>query len=180
MDDSCGILLGLRRNDPEIYREFIDAHGDKLLRLAYMIVGDMQLAEDVVQESFLTLYQKIDTFREESSLITWLTRITVNKAKDKVRPKLLQKITYFAEVSTEDSTLRPENVFEKNEEMDEVRSVLLELPLKYRDVLYLYYYEDMKIKEIAQILDLGVSGVKTRLQRGKERMKELLLERGLV
>ncbi len=169
----------LMAKDQRAYEELIDTYGEKLLRLAYMVVGDKQVAEDVVQESFLALYKNLHNFRGESRLGTWLSRITLNKAKNKVRPKILQKISYLWEIKAIDTAPLPQDSYERKESQAIVKEILFSLPLKYRNTLYLYYYEEMKIKDIAQVLDISQSGVKARLQRGKEQMKVLLKERGL-
>ncbi|KUO50146.1 MAG: hypothetical protein APF76_06715 [Desulfitibacter sp. BRH_c19] len=173
------LIKRLLVSDETAYVELVNTYGEKLLHLAYMVVGDRQLAEDVVQESFLALYAKLQNFRGESSLSTWLTRITLNKAKNKIRPKLFQKIAYFWEINATDTAPLPQDNYEKQEKQSIVREIMLSLPIKYRDVLYLHYFEELKIKEIAEILDVSQSGVKTRLQRGRNQMKDLLKERGL-
>ncbi|MGF7185203.1 RNA polymerase sigma-70 factor (ECF subfamily) [Desulfitispora alkaliphila] len=173
------LVQRLQLNDEVAYHELIDAYGDKIIRLAYMVVGDRQVAEDVVQESFIALYQKVGQFRGASSLETWLTRIALNKAKNKVRPSFLQRITYMWELNFVDKRPSPQDSYESKERQELIKEVMLSLPLKYRDVLYLYYYEEMKIREIAEVLDITISGVKSRLQRGREQAKKLLGERGL-
>lgn len=170
----------LRDKNSLTYKKLIDDYGDKLLRLAFIVVGDQQIAEDVVQESFLALYQNIETFRGESSIITWLTRVTINKSKNVLRRKKLKIVDFKEEINIQDTSPLPEECLETKEKKVKVRDLLLTLPLKYRDVLYLYYYEEIKIKEIADILDLTESGVKSRLKRGREYMKELLVERGVI
>lgn len=170
----------LRDKNSLTYKKLIDDCGDRLLRLAFIVVGDQQIAEDVVQESFLALYQNIETFRGESSIITWLTRVTINKAKNVLRRKKLKSIDFKEGIDIQDTSPLPEEYLETKEKKVKVRNLLLSLPLKYRDVLYLYYYEEIKIKEIADILDLTESGVKSRLKRGREHMKELLVERGVA
>ncbi len=173
------LVSRLQQNDELAYHELVETYGEKILHLAYTIVGDKQMAEDVVQESFLTLYEKLYTFRGDSSLYTWLTRIAINKAKNKVRPSLLKKITYVWDIKRKDDKPLPQECFETKERQGMIRKVLMVLPLKYKEVLYLYYYEEMKVKEIAQVLDLSESGVKSRLHRGRELFKKLLEERGL-
>lgn len=169
----------LRSNDQIAYEELVDAYGERLLRLAYMVVGDQQLAEDVVQESFLAVYTNVHNFRGDSSFDTWMTRIALNKAKNKIRPKMWQKIMYFWDVQAEDTGPLPQQDYEEKEQKRLVKDTMCALPLKYRDVLYLYYYEEMKVKEIAQVLDVGESGIKSRLQRGREKMKALLVTMGV-
>ncbi len=168
----------LLANDQDAFEGLVDDYGEKLLRLAHVIVGERQASEDVVQETFLALFENLHNFRGESSLGTWLYRVALNKAKNKVRPKLYRKVQYFRDISTADPGPSPQDHFERKERQTQVWELMLSLPVKYRDVLYLYYFEEIKIKEISEILDISLSGVKTRLQRGKEKMKVLLQERG--
>lgn len=169
----------LRDKNSLTYKKLIDDCGDRLFRLAFIIVGDYQIAEDVVQESFLALYQNIETFRGASSIHTWLTRVAINKAKNVLRSKKLKKIDLKEGIEIQDISPLPDECLEIKEKEIDLKTLLFSLPLKYRDVLYLYYYEETKIKEIADILDLTESGVKSRLKRGREHMKELLIERGV-
>ena len=144
-----------------------------------MVTGDRQLAEDVVQETFFAVYRNVHNFRAESSFATWVTRIALNTAKNKIRPKIWRRILFFREVGGTDRAALPQDEFEARERRRWVQETMFTLPLKYRDVLYLYYFEEMKIKDIAEVLDLSESGVKTRLQRGREKMKMLLQARGV-
>ncbi|SET76472.1 RNA polymerase sigma-70 factor, ECF subfamily [Natronincola peptidivorans] len=161
------------------YQKIIDACGDKLLRLAFIMIGDQQIAEDIVQETFIALYKNIQSFRGESTIDTWLMRVTINKAKNILRRKKIKNIVYKEGIEIQDTAPLPEEYLTSKEKEIRVRNLLFSLPLKYRDVLYLYYYEERKIKEIADILDLTESGVKSRLKRGREHMKELLVEGGV-
>lgn len=172
------LIQQLKNNDPSGYETLVEKYGNRLLKIAYIITCDRQLAEDVLQESFLTLYQNIKNFREESALSTWITRITINKAKNMIRLKAFRRIPVIDEIIVPDPLPLPDESLEVKEKQVTIRKRLASLPLKYRDVLYLYYYEEMKIKEIAEILDLGESGVKSRLKRGREKLKELLEEGG--
>ncbi|NLM46613.1 MAG: sigma-70 family RNA polymerase sigma factor [Firmicutes bacterium] len=171
MDETIKRLI---RNEQAAYEELVAAYGEKLLRLAYLVTGDRQLAEDVVQETFFAVYRNIHNFRAESSFAAWITRIALNIAKNKIRPKIWRKIIFSREIDGTDNSALPQDEFEARERRRRVQETLHALPLKYRDVLYLYYFEEMKIKEIAEVLDLSESGVKTRLQRGREKMKTLL------
>ncbi|HHX74978.1 MAG TPA: sigma-70 family RNA polymerase sigma factor, partial [Firmicutes bacterium] len=96
-----------------------------------------------------------------------------------IRPKIWRRILFFREVGGTDRAALPQDEFEARERRRWVQETMFTLPLKYRDVLYLYYFEEMKIKDIAEVLDLSESGVKTRLQRGREKMKMLLQARGV-
>lgn len=173
------LLQRLKSKESAAYQELVEEFGNKLLRLAFMVVGDQNIAEDVVQEVFLSLYNNLETFRGDSLLSTWLTRVTINKAKNTIRPKWFQRVSIGMDFEVKYDGKEPQEAFEHKEEVEIVRDVLQKLPLKYRDVLYLYYYEELKVKEIAEIIETGESGVKTRLSRGRDMLKQLLSERGL-
>ncbi|OEF95684.1 RNA polymerase sigma factor [Desulfuribacillus alkaliarsenatis] len=173
------LLNRLKANDEAAYAEIVTLYGDRILHLAYTIVGDRQLAVDVVQETFIGLYEKLYTFKGDSSLYTWLVRVALNKAKNKVRPSFFKKITYLWDIKATDASPLPEEIIEKKDRHEQVREVLTSLPIKYRDVLYLHYYEELKIYEIAEILDVSDSAIKSRLARGREQLQKILVDRGL-
>lgn len=175
---SDNLVLRLRNNDEAAYHELVEQFGDRMLHLAYIIVKDRQVAEDVVQETFISLYQKLHTFSENSSLFTWIARICLNKAKNKVRPGFFNRITYLWEMPFRDSQPLPSEIYEHKETKQLLQQIVLDLPLKYRDTLYLYYYEDLSVKDIADLLDVSESAIKSRLQRGRDLVKHMLIERG--
>lgn len=169
------LVRRLKTGDIEAYHQLIEYYGEKLLRLAYIIIADYQLAEDILQESYINIYRNIHSFSEKSTLLTWVTRITINNAKQALKKKRRKTWVPFYDGIKENS--EPHSItYEiiKNEEITKLREILMDLPLKYREALYLYYYEEMKVKEIATILDIGESGVKSRLQRGRNMLGERL------
>ncbi len=170
-----GLVRRLKTGDVEAYHQLVEYYGEKLLRLAYIIIGDYQLAEDTLQESYINIYRNIHSFSGKSTLVTWVTRITINNAKQALKKKRRKTWVPFYDGIKENS--EPHSItYEiiKKEQIAKLREILIDLPLKYREALYLYYYEEMKIKEIATILDIGESGVKSRLQRGRNMLGERL------
>ncbi|NLP52956.1 sigma-70 family RNA polymerase sigma factor [Bacillus sp. RO1] len=156
----------------------IDDYGTELKRIAFLYVKDESLAEDIIQEVFISCYHHLDSFRKESSYKTWLIRITVNKSKDALKlwsfRNLVSKAEVeppFLEVNTPESDTLLE--MEKKELIQEV----LELPIKLREVIILFYYKDLSIAEIVDILQLNENTIKSRLFRAREKLK-VTLERG--
>lgn len=152
-------------------------HGTELKRIAYLYVKDYSLAEDIIQEVFISCYHHLNTFRQESSYKTWLIRITVNKSKDMLRkwsfrnliPKNDIEPTMF-EINTPETTTV--NVAEKKEL---IRNVM-KLPIKLREVIILFYYKELSVQEMSEVLQLSESTIKTRLFRARGKLK-LSLER---
>lgn len=143
--------------------ELMDTYGDDILRLCLLYLGDRQLAEDAFQETMVKAWQKLPTFRGESGVRTWLSHIAVNTCRDMLRSGWLRMLRRsvamdvlegFAAPGTEDGA-------------DEVTQAVLALPGKYREIVVLYYYQDMKIREIADMLKIPVNSVSTRLRRAR-------------
>lgn len=147
----------------------IEEHSRYLVRIAYLYVKDWGIAEDIVQEVFVTYFQKGAQFRQEASLKTYLTKITANRAKDYLRSWKHKKDvlfeTIFAQASGADEALV------QKEELAELEKNLFKLPLKYREPLILYYYDEQSIADIASYLSLNENTVKTRLRRAKQQLK---------
>lgn len=148
----------------------MDEHARYLVRIAYLYVKNWATAEDIVQEVFITYFQKSDQFRNEASLKTYLTKMTANRAKDYLRSWKHKKDVLFDTIFMQ-SKGADEELLHK-EQLALLEKNLFELPLKYREPLILYYYDEQSIFEIAEYLQLNENTVKTRLRRAKQQMKQ--------
>ncbi len=137
-------------------------------RIALHYFGNSQDAEDAVQEVFLRLYAAEKSFESPEHLRRWLIRVTVNVCRDVLRSPWRRR-----RVSLEE--LPEEPVFDQPEQAALYREVMA-LPEKYRTVLNLFYYEELSVKEIGELLGLRTSAVTTRLHRARARLKEQLGE----
>lgn len=155
----------------------IREYGNDVLRTAYMYVGDTHLAEDIFQDVFLKVSQKLHTFHGESSIKTWIIRITINTSKDYLKSAWKQKVTTITELH--ENTLMGEDQYssvEQKEDNQALRKTVMELPDKYKDIILCVYFHDMTINEAAKILHIAEGTAKSRLSRAKEKLK-LRLER---
>ncbi|MGN7477051.1 sigma-70 family RNA polymerase sigma factor [Solibacillus silvestris] len=152
----------------------MDEHSRYLVRIAYLYVKNWATAEDIVQEVFVTYFQKSDQFRSESSLKTYLTKMTANRAKDYLRSWKHKKDMFFDTVFAQTKG-SDEEVIQK-EQLASLEQKLFRLPLKYREPLILYYYDEQSIAQIASYLQLNENTVKTRLRRAKQQLKEFFNE----
>ena len=149
---------------------FMDAvaqHQDMVYRIALHWFGIPQDAEDAVQEVFLRLYLREGPFDSPEHLRRWLLRVTVNVCKDALKSPWRKRRISMESI--------PEPVFEEPEQRELYREVLA-LPEKYRTVLGLYYYEELSTKEIAVLLNIRQTAVTTRLSRGRDLLKQRLME----
>lgn len=141
---------------------------DMVYRLALHTFGNPQDAEDAVQEVFLRLYTREEPFEGPDHLRRWLIRVTVNVCRDALKSPWRRR-----RVPLEDLPETP--VFDRPEQ-GELYLEVMRLPEKYRTVLYLFYYEELTVKEIGEALGLRTSAVTTRLHRARARLREQLTE----
>lgn len=152
--------------------ELIYTYSDYLYRIAYSYVKDEQAAEEVVQDVFFKFYRTMAQFEGDADLKTYLTRMVINRSYDYLRSWKNKRNLIFEVFHSKRPGVDHE-VLEQSESETILNSVL-SLPLKYREAIILYYYEDLQIKEIAEMLELNESTVKSRLQRGRVQMKATL------
>lgn len=151
--------------------DYIEQYGDYLYRIAFIYMKDQHSAEEVVQDVFMKFYES-EQFEGRSSVKTYLTTITIRTCYDYLRKWKARKNQLL------DYMLKRERAAEQVvlalQERDEIVTSILKLPLKYREVILLYYYDDLTTAEMAQLLQIPESTVGTRLQRARQKLKEIL------
>lgn len=150
-------------------------YGNDVLRTAYSYVKDKFAAEDIFQEVFIKVFKNLETFRDESSIKTWIIRITINTAKDNLKSAYSQKVVPMMDFK--EDMLTSEDDFEEVENRDRDRVVkesVMSLPENYREVLLCVYYHEMSVAETAKSLDIAEGTVKSRLSRAREMLKNKL------
>ena len=141
-----------------------------LLRMCYLYLRDASAAQDAVQETFLKAYKGYEAFRGESQERTWLMSIAINVCRDMNRSAWLRHI---------DRRVTPEDVplpAPQDEEALALAEAIRRMPNRHRDVILLYYYQDMTIKEVAEALHAAPSTILKRLNQAKDKLKTLLTE----
>lgn len=167
-----------RRGDAEAFTRLIARYEDRIFRLAkHVCVGLSADADDVYQETFLTAFKKLKTFRGDSELGTWLYRIASNlclmrRRKKKSEPfvPLLDRPHDHEDAPAHqfpDWLPTPEEAASKKELVQKVSGALAKLPMDYRLVVTLRDVEGLSAEETAKILKLSVAAVKSRLHRGR-------------
>ena len=145
-----------------------------LLRTCFLYLRDRALAEDAVQETFLKAYRSLASFRGECSEKTWLMKIAMNTCCDLRRAHRLRSIDPRRIPDLLPQTAEP---FTQAEEA--LVTQVMRLPRKLREVILLYYYQDMTVTEIAVSLGISQSSVSGRLKRAREKLRTLLEGRDL-
>ncbi|CDO02621.1 RNA polymerase sigma factor [Oceanobacillus picturae] len=162
----------------EILEEVMGKHGGELVRLAFNYVKDNETAKDMVQNTFIKCYENLDNFRSDSAMKTWLYRITINQCKDYLRSWHYRKVHARSLVGSAFNSLLPSTEDEviKESEQEEMKKLIFSLPPKYREVIFLFYYKSFSLGEISEITDLKINTIKTRLSRGRQKLKNLMEE----
>lgn len=155
----------------EITEKFLDIYNlysNDVLRLAFNFTKNIFEAEEIVQNVFIKLYKELKKDNKMVIKKSWILKVTANESKDSFKLAWKKKVILKDELLQNEVDLR--NVL-KN---DELSDAILKLSKKYRNVIYLYYYEGYNINEISEILNLKPSSVKSLLSRGREKLKNYL------
>ncbi len=151
------------------FSHFVDSYQDMAITIAYRICGNMQDAEDVVQDSFVKAYKNLRSFRAESKFSTWLYRIVYNTAVTSSKSQMwLSSRETAIEEGLHVGINNLEKEIEDTEREEIVADIMQKLPKGDALLLTLYYMEDNPVKEIAKITGLNESNVKVKLFRARK------------
>ena len=144
----------------------LNLYENDILRMAYSYLHNMEDAEDIVQDTVISYWQKapqnMDTAKEKA----WLLTVAANLSKNKIRYKKLRKTDELTDMLIQ----------EEREDLSFVWEAVKSLPVKYREAVHLFYYEGYQTRDIARILNRKESSVRSDLRRGREQLKKILKE----
>lgn len=152
--------------DTREYEQLLTLYLDSVYRVALSGCRTHADAEDVTQNTFIKLWERQESFENMEHARKWLIRVAVNECHSLWRTPWMKKTAYLEDSKKEPSFFLGER--------SELYYAVLELPVKYRQVVHLYYFEEYSVKEIAEILKLSETAVQTRLQRARQKLKETL------
>lgn len=141
-------------------------YGNSILRLAYSYLHNMHDAEEILQETLIQYLKTSPILENEAHEKAWLFRVASNLSKN--------RISYNKIRSTDE--LNESLIAEEREDLSFVWEAVKELPVKYKEVIHLFYYEELFTAEIAKILQKKESTVRSHLMRGREKLKSILKE----
>jgi RNA polymerase sigma-70 factor (ECF subfamily) len=160
----------------DAFDAFVAAQEPRVRRLAYRLLGWRGEVDDVVQDVFLAALKRLETFRGDSDVSTWLAAVTINRCRTYQRRQLL-RLKWFrrrqhdenksAASAADAQTLRDET-------NHRVREAIAALRAKDREVIVLFYLEELSIAEMAKLLGAANNAIEVRLHRARQRLKELL------
>lgn len=171
------------RGDQNAFGEIVELYKDNVFQICFRMLWDRHEAEDAAQETFLKAFLNIHTYDQTKKFATWLYRIATNLCIDKIRKRKpdyhldaeiagTDGLNMYAQLAS-DGRL-PEEEVESMEIQASIHEAILQLPEKYRAVIVLKYIEELPLQEIADILELPLGTVKTRVHRGREALRKHL------
>jgi RNA polymerase sigma factor (sigma-70 family) len=156
------------------FNELVRRYQEKIYWIAHRFVNDHDQADDIVQEVFVKVYSALKKFRGESSVYTWLYRITVNVALNALRKQRIREFVRIDEFfeNAGDENEQPDAIFEKDEQQKLIEDAIAKLPEKQKAVFILRYHEELSYEEISLILKTSVGGLKANYFHAAKKIGE--------
>jgi RNA polymerase sigma-70 factor, ECF subfamily len=182
--DEMGLVHAAKGGDLEAFSQLVNRYDRNIFRIAQHITHNEEDAQDVVQDAFLKAYQNLEQFQENSKFYTWLVRIAVNEALMKLRKRRTDRtVSLDEDVETEEGSMprevadwspNPEQLYGQSELGDILKKTVQGLPPGFRTVFVLRDVEGLSTEETAEMLNLSVPAVKSRLLRARLQLRERL------
>jgi len=183
-DKEKDLLLKARNGDVEAFEMIIEDYQKKVFNIALRMIGNHDDASELAQEVFIRIYKSIKNFKGESSLSTWIYRITTNVCLDELRKRKNKNVVSLDEdVKHEDGEIKrqvedtgptPDIIAEKNEIRRVVKEAILSLPEDQRTVIILRDIQGFSYDEIAKIMNCPEGTVKSRINRSRQILRDRL------
>jgi len=177
------VVARAQRGDHAAFEALVRRHRDSVLGLARRMVGDPEGAQDVAQEAFVKAFRELHRFRGEAAFGTWLYRIALNEARVYLRTQRRRQVRWERqrdEAAREAASPQASAEDEVADEMGPLAALLQELPEKQRGALALFYLQELSVEQIGQTVGAPSGTVKAWLSRGREKLRRLAEERGLL
>lgn len=181
VENDLGLLRKISSKDASALSELYDIHSKYLYTIIYYILRDEAEAEDLLQEVFIQIWEKIDSYDKTlGNPLAWLTRVTRNKSIDRIRSKSFKNrssetdIERFFDLSEDSKSSNPENVSTMNQEKIEITNALKLLNDNQRDLIEFAYFRGYSQSELAEYFNIPLGTVKTRMRAAMMTLREKL------
>jgi RNA polymerase sigma-70 factor (ECF subfamily) len=184
-EDDAVLVERCRQGDIDAFEPLVEKYRQRVWRLAYNVVRDREEAWDVAQEAFIRAYQALPSFRGHSAFYTWLFRIVMNVASDRVRSRAARGRAFGTERVPEEEWDRvmmdkpagdqaPDEAAATAQDRERISQALQSLSPQHRDIIMLSDIEGLSYKEIAEVLDIPMGTVMSRLHNARKRLRSAL------
>lgn len=171
------------KGDEAAFAELVELYQEKLYHMAYRMLSSKQEAEDVVQDTFLRVYNNLERYDENQKFSTWIYRIATNLCIDRLRKRKpiysldaesseYEGLDGYSMIPSDNRT--PESELLISETQQIIHQAIDTLPPKYKSVMLLRYIHELSLQEVGDVLDMPVTTIKTRVHRGREFLRKKL------
>ncbi|MCB1532974.1 MAG: sigma-70 family RNA polymerase sigma factor [Alphaproteobacteria bacterium] len=180
-DTDESLMVRIQKADHRAFSVLVQRHTERFYALAFRTCSDQMMAEDIVQEAFLKLWKKPDSWNADkgAKFTTWFYRVVVNTAHDFGRKKrkeyTSEKLESFA-----DESLKADEALHEAEQQEKLEEAVQALPERQKAALNLCFYEGLSNKEAADIMGVGVKALESLLMRAKTALKDELIRGGII
>ncbi|RKY56789.1 MAG: RNA polymerase subunit sigma-24 [Candidatus Neomarinimicrobiota bacterium] len=175
------LIRRFQAGDEEAFEEIVYRYSDRLMNFAYRFVLDKEESEDIVQDTFLKVYQNRHAYREIAKFSTWIYTITGNLAKTVLRKRRNRKMFFFSSMGPEKKDMdfpskdrKPENNVERQFDERIIQRAIQKLPEHFRTAIILRDIQELSYEEISNIINAPLGTVKSRINRARLRLQEEL------
>jgi RNA polymerase sigma-70 factor (ECF subfamily) len=177
------LVAKAKEGDQKAFAEIMQRYKDSIYFMALKMVNNIDDAMDLTVETFAKAFENLDKYKPEYAFSTWLFRISTNNSIDFIRKKRLNVIslnTLFKEegedkyLQVRAEGLNPEEISIRKQESEKLKNMVEQLPLRYRTLIVLRYYDELSYEEIAQQMDIPLGTVKAQLFRARDLMANIL------
>jgi len=168
------LVTKAQSGDRNAFSQLVRNHAQGVMNVIYRMCGDVHIAEDAAQETFIQAWLHLSTYRPQTSLRNWLYRIAVNAATDMLRKEKRILPNSMEDLQLTDGRPGPESLVSQQERIALVQKAVLSLPEASRAVLVLREYEGLSYQEISSTLDIPIGTVMSRLNYARKLLKEKL------
>jgi len=161
-------ISGLRRGESTAYEGLLKLYGDRSLRIALKYAGNLDDAQDIVQQTMVKVWQKIESFKDDSPFSNWYFTILVNTCRDWRRGAFYRLRKSFTNVELQNKATTQTEV----NQVDWINGMVLKMSRKMRMIFILHYQEDFSMKDIAEIFRISIDTVRVQLMKGRRYLRE--------
>lgn len=180
------LIIGLKNNENAAYRQLVEQYHRQVISTCHHFLHNADDAHDIGQEVFIEVFRSIHRFREESSLSTWLYRISINKSLNLIKKNKINVLfstigNIFAGSNPPVEAYDPEETteyeFEYQQKVDLLNKAISQLPDNQQKAFILNKYNQLSYKEIAEIMDISLSSVESLIHRAKINLQRRLMKK---
>ena len=177
------LIASFQNGNEQAYIELVRRYRDRLMTFVFRFLGDMELSEDIVQDTMIKLYTHKHYYKEIAKFSTWIYTIAGNLAKTELRKRKRRKVTLLSQMNTDDrkyeipsTELQSEDIVQGEYTERYIQKAILQLPLHFRTVVILRDIQELSYEEISKIVNVPLGTVKSRINRARLQLQQTLKE----